>query len=382
MRPVSIVAIAQLPVVKANPDSLSHMAATVIREAMNNAGVARIQALYVGNMLADELQNQKHLGALFADEAGLHGIEAMRVGAATAGGAAALRVAYLSVASGEVDIAVAVGAEKMSDSSAVPALAKALDAKLEVPLGANMINRNAELMRMYMERNKVPRGGFTNFSVNAHKNSKTNPYAMFRKTVSAAQVRGSRVIYPPLRLYDSAPICDGAAAVVLVPTEQAAEYAKRSVRILGSAIATDYFRLEDRPSPLQLRAAEISAKKAYSMAGLTQEDINVFEVHDAFTIMSALQLEATGFAAPGRGWKFAHENKIGLKGTLPITTFGGLKARGHPVGASALYQTCELFLQLTGQAGKNQVRKAKVGMMQSIGGVAATVATHILGSGD
>ncbi|MCW5873676.1 MAG: thiolase domain-containing protein [Anaerolineales bacterium] len=379
MRSVSIVAIAQLPVVKANSDSLSHMAASVIREAMRNAGVTRIQALFVGNMLADELQNQKHLGALFADEAGLHGIEAMRVGAATAGGAAALRVAYLAVASGEVDVAVAMGAEKMSDSSAVPALAKALDAKLEVPLGANMINRNAELMRMYMERYKVPKGGFTNFSLNAHKNAKTNPYAMFRKPVSVATVRNSRMIYAPLRLYDSAPICDGAAAVVLVPTEQASEYGQHSVRILGSAMATDYFRMEDRPSPLQLRAAQISAEKTYRMAGLTREDVNVFEVHDAFTIMSALQLEAAGFAAAGRGWKLAQENEIGLKGKMPITTFGGLKARGHPVGASALYQTCELFLQLTGQAGKNQVRKAKVGMMQSIGGVASTVVTHILG---
>lgn len=380
MRPVSIVAIAQLPVVKANPEPLSHMAASVIREAMRNASLTRIQALYVGNMLADELQNQKHLGALFADEAGLHGIEAMRVGAATAGGAAALRVAYLAVASGEVDVAIAMGAEKMSDSSAVPALAKALDAKLEVPLGANMINRNAELMRMYMERFKVPRGGFANFAINAHQNAKTNPYAMFRKPVTAATVRSSRVIYAPLRLYDSAPICDGAAAVVLVPSELASQYAERSVRILASAIATDYFRLEDRPSPLQLRAAQISAEKAFAAAGLTREDIDVFEVHDAFTIMSALQLEAAGFVVPGRGWKMAQENKIGLKGKLPITTFGGLKARGHPIGATALYQTCELFLQLTGLAGKNQVRKAKVGMMQSIGGVASTVATHVLGS--
>lgn len=380
MRPVSIVAISQLPVLKAHSDSLSQMAATVIRDAMRNARINRIDGLYVGNMLADELQNQKHLGALFADEAGLHGIEALRVGAATAGGAAALRVAYLAVASGDVDVAVAVGAEKMSESSAVPALAKALDAKLEVPLGANMINRNAELMRMYMERYKVPKTGFTNFAVNAHKNAKTNPYAMFRKPVSAATVRGSRMIYAPLRLYDSAPICDGAAAVVLVPSERASAFSKQAVQIRASAVATDYFRLEDRPSPLHLRAAEISAEKAYRQAQLTREDIGLFEVHDAFTIMSALQLEAAGFAAAGRGWKLAHENKIGLKGKIPITTMGGLKARGHPVGASALYQTCELFLQLTGQAGKNQVRKAKAGMMQSIGGVASTVVTHILAS--
>lgn len=380
MRPVSIVAASQLPVVKANPDSLSQMASSVMRDAMQSAGVIGVEALYVGNMLADELQNQKHLGALFADEAGLHGVEALRIGAATAGGAAALRVAYLAVASGDVDLAMVVGAEKMSEGSAVPALAKALDAKLEVPLGANMINRNAELMRMYMERYKVPKNGFVNFAVNAHKNAKSNPYAMFRKPVSAATVRGSRVIYAPLRLYDSAPICDGAAAVILAPTSQARAFTETPVQILASSVATDYFRLEDRPSPLQLRAAQISAEKAFKAANVKHEDISLFEVHDAFTIMSALQLEAAGFAAPGRGWRLAHEDKIGLKGKVPITTMGGLKARGHPIGATALYQTCELVLQLTGRAGKNQVRRPKVGMMQSIGGVASTVVTHILGN--
>ncbi|QYK50249.1 MAG: thiolase domain-containing protein [Anaerolineales bacterium] len=380
MRPVSIVSTAQLPVMKANPDSLSQMAATVISEALQSASVTGVEALYVSNMLADELQSQKHLGALFADEAGLHGVEAMRIGAATAGGAAALRVAYLAVASGDVDLAMVVGAEKMSEGSAVPALAKALDAKLEVPLGANMINRNAELMRMYMERYKVPKNGFANFAVNAHKNAKHNPNAMFRKPVSAATVQKSRVIYAPLRLYDSAPICDGAAAVLLAPTDQARAYTKTPVHMLASSVATDYFRLEDRPSPLHLRAAEMSAEKAFRAANVTHSDISLFEVHDAFTIMSALQLEAAGFAAPGRGWRLAHENKIGLKGKIPITTMGGLKARGHPIGATALYQTCELVLQLTEQAGKNQVRKPKVGMMQSIGGVASTVVTHILGN--
>lgn len=380
MRPVSIVATAQLPVVKAHPDSLSQMAATVIRQALHNASVTGAEAMYVGNMLADELQNQKHLGALFADEAGLHGIEALRIGAATAGGAGALRVAYLAVASGEVDLALVVGAEKMSEGSAVPALAKALDAKYEVPLGANMINRNAELMRMYMERYKVPKNGFVNFAVNAHKNAKHNPNAMFRKPVTAAAARSSRVIYAPLRLYDSAPICDGAAAVLLAPTDQAKAYTDAPVHILASAVATDYFQLEDRPSALQLRAAELSSQKAYKAANVTSADVSLFEVHDAFSIMSALQLEAAGFAAPGRGWRLAHEDKIGLKGKIPITTMGGLKARGHPIGATALYQTCELVLQLTERAGKNQVRKPKVGMMQSIGGVASTVVTHILGA--
>lgn len=381
MRPVSIVGIAQIPVKTGYSESLSEMAAKVIRQLLQSAGVERVGALYVGNMLADELQNQKHLGAFIADEAGLQGVEALRIGAATAGGAAAVRVAYLAVASGEVDLAIAVGVEKMSEGSgAVPALAKALDAKTEVSLGANMINRNAELMRLYMERYKVPKTGFVNFAVNAHRNARNNPNALFRKGVSAATVAMSRIIYDPIRLYDSAPICDGAAAILLAPASEERAYTQYPVRLLASAVATDDFRLEDRSDPLRLEAAEASAQKAYRQANVNHSDLSLFEVHDAFSIMSALQLEAAGFAVPGRGWRLAHENKIGIRGKIPVATMGGLKARGHPVGASALYQACELVLQLTGRAGRNQVRKAKLGMMQSVGGVASTVVTHILGA--
>jgi acetyl-CoA C-acetyltransferase len=366
---------------KANLQPLGQMAATAIHAAMHAVGVDRVDALYVSNMLADELQNQKHLGAYFADEAGLSGIEAMRIGAATAGGAAAMRVGYLAVASGDLDLALVVGAEKMSEGSgAVPALAKALDGNREVQLGANMINRNAELMRVYIERYKVPSNGFTNFAVNAHANARNNPNALFRKAVTAAMARKSRFIYEPIRLYDSAPICDGAAAILIAPTEQARTYTDTPVKILASTVATDRFRIADRKDPLRLMAAELSVQKAYKNAGVGPGDISLFEVHDAFSIMSALQLETAGFAAPGRGWRLADEKKIGIKGKIPITTMGGLKARGHPIGASALYQACELFLQLTEQAGKNQVKNAHVGMMQSVGGVASTVATHILAS--
>lgn len=380
MRPVSIVATAQLPVKFNYSESLSEMAAKVIRQAMFSAGVDQVGGLYVGNMLADELQNQKHLGAFIADEAGLYGVEALRIGAATAGGAAALRVAYLAVASGDVDLAIAVGVEKMSEGSAVPALAKALDSKVEVALGANMINRNADLMREYMERYKVPKDGFANFAVNAHRNARNNPNALFRKLVTPSTVMKSRIIYDPIRLYDSAPICDGAAAVLLAPASEERAYAQRPVRLLASAVATDHFRIEDRPEPLRLVAAELSAQKAYRHANVNFSDLDLFELHDAFSIMAALQLEAAGFAAPGRGWRLAQEKKIGVKGKIPIATMGGLKGRGHPVGASALYQACELVQQLTGRAGANQVRKAKLGMMQSVGGVASTVVTHILGA--
>jgi acetyl-CoA C-acetyltransferase len=373
-----VVGIGQLPVRKSYPDGLIELGARVVKLAMTDAGVDQVDALYVGSMLADELQNQKHLGAFIADEAGLAGIEALRAGAASAAGAAALRVAYLAVASGEVDLAVAVGVEKMSEGAgAVPSLAKALDAKREGAYGANMITRNAELMREYMKRYQVPEDGFVHFAVNAHHNAVNNPNALFRKKVTPRKVANSRVIYPPLRLYDSAPVCDGAAAVILAPTDQARAFSSHPVRLLASTVATDRFRIEDRQDPLWLQAAETSAQKAYRLANVNVEDVDLFELHDAFSIMSALQLEAAGFAKPGEGWKLAAEKEIGRRGEVPISTMGGLKARGHPVGATALYQACEITLQLTGRAGRNQIRNPKVAMMQSVGGVASTILTHI-----
>jgi acetyl-CoA C-acetyltransferase len=182
-----------------------------------------------------------------------------------------------------------------------------------------------------------------------------------------------------LRLYDASPVCDGAAAVVLTRTNEARAYTDHPVEILSSSVATDWFRLDDREDPLCLFAAAHSAHEAFRKANVHRNDIDFFEVHDAFSIMACLLLEAVGFAEPGQGWRMAVENKINLRGPLPIDTFGGLKARGHPIGASALYQTCEIVLQLTGRAGKNQVKDAGLGLLQSVGGAASTVLTHIFG---
>jgi acetyl-CoA C-acetyltransferase len=329
-------------------------------------------------MLADELQNQKHLAAFIADEAGWAGIEALEVDAASAAGAAAIRLAYLAIASGDVDSAIALGVEKMSEgAAAVPALAKALDAHREGSLGANMITRNAQLMRAYIAKYDLPENGFANFALNAHRNSQSNPNALFRNRVSIRKIKSSRVIYDPIQLFDSAPVCDGAAAVLMVPTESIAAEAGYSVRIRASSVATDRFRMEDRHDPLKLSAGARSANSAYKKTGLNAEDISFFEVHDAFSIMAALQLEAAGFAAAGEGWKLAQEKSIFPRGKIPISTMGGLKARGHPIGATALYQACEIVLQLSGMAGKNQIRNAENGMMQSVGGAASTMLTHI-----
>ncbi len=356
------------------------MGAEVVRLAMIDAEVDKVDALFAGNMLGDELQGQKHVAALIADEAGLAGVEALDVRAATGTGAAALRMAYLAVASGEADLAVAVGVEKMSDGVPTPVLAKALDAEQEVVNGDTLIGKNAEIMRLYMQKFNVPDDGFVNFALNAHANARNNPNALFRdKVVTREMVLNSRIIQYPLRLFDSSPICDGAAAVILAPTEEARAYSPNPVKILGAGVATDRFRVFDREDPLFLKGSHLSALKAFRHANVHRRDVDFFELHDAFSIMAALILEAVGYARQGEGWRLAQEMRIGLDGDIPIATMGGLKARGHPIGATALYQVCEIVLQLTGRAGPNQLPSPEIAMMQSVGGAGTTVITHIFG---
>jgi acetyl-CoA C-acetyltransferase len=291
-----------------------------------------------------------------------------------------MRDGYLAVAGGAAHAVVVAGVEKMNAPGVTPALAKALDAEREVPDGATLVGQNAHLMQLYLERHRPPEDALALFAVNAHRNACHNPQAMFRKPgITATDVLNSRLIRAPIRLYDCAPICEGAAAVVLVPEEEARAYATQPVSILASSVATDRFRIGDRPEPLHLAAAQRSAERAFRQAGVGPADVSFFEVHDAFTIMTCLLLEAAGFAAAGEGWRLASEGSIALDGDLPLTTMGGLKARGHPIGATALYQVCDIVLQLTGRAGENQLPDPRLALMQSVGGVAATVITHLFG---
>ncbi|MBV7329537.1 thiolase domain-containing protein [Chloroflexi bacterium TSY] len=380
---VSIVGIGQIPVQKEHAQSLKVMAAEAVQLAMQDAGIDEVDALFAGNMLADELQNQKHLATLIASQAGLRGIEALQVRAATATGAAALRMAYFSVASGEARTAIAVGVEKMSADrdQVVPVLAKALDCETEASAGATLLSQNARLMQLYLERYDLNIEIFNNFALNAHRNARNNPNALFHeKRVTNRMINNSPIVSPPLRLYDASPICDGAAAVVLTRSNEARAYTDAPVHILSSSVATDWFGLEQRRDPLDLFAARQSAFKAFRKANIHRSDIDLFEVHDAFSIMACLLLEAVGYAKAGFGWHLAAENEIGLNGSIPICTMGGLKERGHPIGASAIYQTCEIVLQLTERAGKNQVHHARFALLQSVGGAASTVLTHIFGN--
>jgi len=385
MREVSIVGFGQTKVGEHWEKSLRHLAGDAVLAAMEHAGTDRADVLYVGNMLSGELAGQEHLGPLVADFVGLRGIEAIKVEAACASGAAAVRQALVAVVSGLAEIAIAVGVEKMTDeagSSVTSGLAMAIDGDYETAHGLSFVAINALLMRRYMYEFGHRREDFAPFTVNAHANAVNNPYAMFQRPVSAEAFVKAAVIASPISLFDSSPICDGAAAVVIVSSKQARAFTDKPVRIAASAAATDTVALHDRRDPLFLQAAHDSAYKAYLQAGIRPEDVDIFELHDAFTVMAALSLEATGFAERGKGVALALDGEIRLDGRIPIATMGGLKARGNPVGATGVYQIIEVAQQLRGEAGANQVPDARWGMAQNIGGSGATIITHILEASD
>lgn len=382
MRDVSIIGIGQTKVGEHWEKSLRELAGEAVLAALRDASLERVDALYVGNMLSGEIAGQEHLGALIADFVGLRGIEAVKIEAACASGAAAVRMGYLAVASGLLDVVVACGVEKMTDETGnvvTRGLALAADGDYELPHGLSFVAINALLMQRYMYEYGVKHEDFAAFPINAHKNAMGNPYAMFHNLITVEKFKKARMIADPINLLDSSPIGDGAAAVVLCPTELARAYNPEGmVRIVASAVATDSLALHDRRDPLFLQAAYESAMRAYRQAGVGPQDIDFFELHDAFSIMAALSLEACGFAERGQGVRLAQEGEITLEGRIPICTMGGLKGRGHPVGATGVYQIVEVVQQLRGQAGPNQLKNARLGMAQNIGGSGATVVTHIL----
>jgi len=381
MTNVSIIGIGQTDVREHWDASIRHLAWYAIEAAMDDAHHTQIDAIYVGNMLAGQLSNQNHLGALITDFAGLRGAEALTVEAADASGGAALRQAVLAVQSGLVETALVVGVEKVTDQSGstIPAaLATALDADYEAIHGQTLSGAAALMMRRYMHEYGVALADFAGFSVNAHANAVANPKAMYRNKLRAEAFTGAPMTAEPVSLFDEAPAGDGAAAVIVTASERAADMVARPVRIAASTLATDTLSLHDRRDLLWLPAAERSAARAYEQAGLTSADVDLFELHDSFTILAALSLEACGFAERGQGWQLARDGELGRNGRIPISTFGGLKARGNPLGATGLYQIVEVAHQVRGTAGDCQVPGARVGMAQNLGGMAATAVTHIL----
>jgi acetyl-CoA C-acetyltransferase len=382
MRQVAILGIGQIKVDEHWDLSLRELGGNAAFAAMQDAGMEKVDALYVGNMLSPMVSAQNQLGAFFSDWVGLWGQESVKVEAACASGAAAFRAGLMAVGSGDLDSALVVGVEKMTDKAGrevTAALATAADADYEVEQGISFVGINALVMRRYMFEYGWKHEDFAPFSINAHTNALHNPYARLHEKITAEKFEKSSMVATPINLLDASPIGDGAAAAIIVPAEKVASLnGKPKITVAGSASATDSIAVHSRKDPLFLSAAYLSAKRAYEMAVVGAEDIDVFELHDAFSIMTALSLEACGFAGRGQGVRLGLENEIGPGGRVPVCTRGGLKARGHPVGATGMYQIVEVVQQLRGECEKTQVGGARIGMAQNIGGSGATILTHIL----
>jgi acetyl-CoA C-acetyltransferase len=383
MRDVAIIGVGRTPVNEHWDSSLRMLASDAIFAALDDAGLENVDALYASNAYGGSYSSQQQIGSLLADYVGMSGIEAFTIEAGDASGAAALRAGYLAVGSGEVETAIVIGVEKSTDtvgSARIAARNVSLDADFESAHGATLTGLAAILMRRYMHEYNLTLDAFEGFSINAHANGGRSEQAMYRNSIKPGRFASAPMVAEPVSLFDMAPDADGAAAVILTSAERAQDMVPRPIRIAASAAATDTLTLHDRADMLFLRAAHLSAHKAYARAGITPGDVNLFELHDSFTVISALTLEATGFAERGLGWKLAKNGAIGLNSQLPISTFGGLKARGNPAGATGLYQAVEAVLQLRGAAGNNQVPGAQTALIQNLGGLGSTAISHILQS--
>lgn len=382
MREVAVIGIGQTRVEENWNKSLRELAGDAALEALQNSGLGRVDAVYVGNMMSGSANLQQHLGAYIADWIGMRYAEGLRIEAACSSGAATFRSAVMAVASGQVESALAVGVEKMTDSpgSEITAeLATAADQDWEASQGLSFVALNALIMRRYMFEYGWKKEDFAAFSINAHANAVHNPCARFHEPITLEGYIKAGMVADPINLMDASAIGDGSAAVVIVPLDYVrATRGIPLVKVLASAAATDSIAIDQRNDPLWLKAAELSSKKAYAQAGIGPEQVDFFELHDAFSIMAALSLEANGFAERGQGPRLANDGAILPTGKLPIATRGGLKARGHPVGATGMYQIVEVVQQLRGEAEGTQVENARIGMAQNIGGSGSNIITHIL----
>ncbi len=295
-----------------------------------------------------------------------------------------MRLGVQAIASGAHKSVVICGVEQVTHApreDITQSLATASCWEFEGGEGETFLTLNARVMQQYMNRYTVGPEVFAPFAINAHHNASLNPRAMLKKTIDTHTYLNSKPIASPIKLFDAPPICDGAAALVLV-NEEMAMAAKRAgkpvIKVCASAVASDHLLLSDRANLLSLEGAKKSTLMAYRQGQFTPADIDLFEPHDAYTIMTVLSLEAAGFADIGCGYQLGNEDTIGLNGRIPITTFGGLKSRGHPIGATGVYQLAECFEQLCECAGENQVKNARVAMAQNMGGAGSVVFTHIL----
>ncbi len=348
--------------------------------AIKDAGVDHIDSMYVGAMSSGLFVGQEHLGAVMADYLGVTPIPSTHVESACASGGVSFRQAFLEVASGASEIVLAGGVEKMTDGADVTeALATAADQEYEVYHGITFPGLYALIARAHMAQFGTTREQLAAVAVKNHRNGAKNPNAQFRSQVTAEQVMNSTMVADPLRLLDCSPVSDGAAAVIVASMDVAKRLKKNPVRVLASAQASDTIALHGRKSLTTLNAVVSAAQKAYKMADKKPADIDLVEVHDCFTIAEIVATEDLGFFEKGKGGQAALDGKTSIECNLtPVNTSGGLKSKGHPVGATGIAQIIELFEQLNHNAGARQVERAHVGMAQNMGGSGASCVIHIL----
>jgi len=360
--------------------SLEYLMTEASLKALDDAGISRVDSIYVGSMLSPILQEQSHLGALLAEELGLSGIPAIGVEAASASGAAAVYAGAREIESGRANAVLVVGVDKMSDGMAEEVTAAMMSGERQEYvgfIGATFYSINALIYSLYMDRYNVGQEKIALFPVLCHEHAVNIPHAQYPFKIKLETVLNSPYISEPLRRFETTAIADGAAALVLVDEETAKKLDAPKTELIIEA-STDYLTPFQREDPLWFPAIQLATSKALNRARLERGDIKILELYDATSIMAIVSLESSGFAERGKAWQLLERGELGLSGALPCNTFGGLKARGHPAGATPIYQIAELHLQLTHRAGKNQVDSAKIGLAQSLGGVASTAFTTIL----
>lgn len=354
-------------------EKLDELLTEAARNAINNSGIEKFDQIYVGSMSPEELSGEGNLASVVTEKLNLIPTPATRIETASSTGASAILEAFLAISSGYHKTVLIVAGEKMThlETKRVSKILAEVLADDEREYGLTMPSLAALITRHYMWKYKIPRKTISLISVKNHYNATLNPYAHFQKEITIEDVEKSKIISTPLTLYDCAPISDGACAIVLTSE-------KTDIKISGIGQGTDYISIEKRKSLTSFPATKVAAENAYKMAGRKPSDIEVAEIHDAFTPFELIGLEDTGIFPEGKSYIPLEKGETKIEGIIPVNPSGGLKARGHPVGASGLAQIVELVFQMKGEAGRRQVKKAGITLSQSTGGLATNNIVTIL----
>ncbi len=347
-------------------------------KSIDDAGVDRIDSMYVGTMTPGLFVGQEHIGALMADYLGVAPIPAVRIESACASGGFAFRQAFIDVASGMNDIVLAGGVEKMTDGADVTyALSTAADQEYECYHGITFPGLYAMIANAYFGKYGATRKHLAMVAVKNHKNGALNPNAQFPTEITIDDVLNATMVADPITVMDSSPVSDGAACAIVTTVDIARKLGKPVIKVIGSGAATDTIALHQRKDILSLDAVRVAGERAYKMAGLKPADINFAEVHDCFTIAELCIMEELGFCEKGKAYQMVENGETALEGKIPINPSGGLKSKGHPVGATGIAQIVEIVEQLRGNAGKRQIKNVKIGLAQNMGGSGASSVVHI-----